>query len=346
MLARYYFVMIFAVDVMYRDTYVVMLWYLYVMLICVMYDMSSLSVFFIPVTIDSDVSGTECIGQHTAVEIGAEHIRCFVADGETHQRSDRHNISMTRSDEEDKDDTTTRRWHERETRRRRISVAYRWSINPTQRRRVCMITSRSPCAPCVCFSPVQLLHSRNDGCIGRCVWYDVLYGVCMTFPCSLCHSQYFSILSCIHHPSLCLCAYVLMLSCRLSCSDVCHWWWCTLSCITKYTCWFTTISSTDTTEKYNCYCSGRGNNKDDGEGTGRTTRTWTREERDDLQQGDKIDHILHMHAHVPMLISASPLLYRIMSWLVRLPCRVIVVMNVLLPIVLILHPLIYINSCW
>jgi len=42
--------------------------------------------FFIPVTIDSDVSGTECIGQHTAVEIGAEKIRCYLADGETHER--------------------------------------------------------------------------------------------------------------------------------------------------------------------------------------------------------------------------------------------------------------------
>jgi len=42
--------------------------------------------FFIPVTIDSDVSGTECIGQHTAVEIGAEKIRCYIADSETHER--------------------------------------------------------------------------------------------------------------------------------------------------------------------------------------------------------------------------------------------------------------------
>jgi len=42
--------------------------------------------FFIPVTIDSDIDGTECIGQHTAVEAGAEKIRCFVADGYTHQR--------------------------------------------------------------------------------------------------------------------------------------------------------------------------------------------------------------------------------------------------------------------
>ncbi len=43
-------------------------------------------VFFIPVTIDSDVYGTECIGQHTGVEIGAEKIRCYMADARTHHR--------------------------------------------------------------------------------------------------------------------------------------------------------------------------------------------------------------------------------------------------------------------
>ena len=31
--------------------------------------------FFVPVTIDSDVAGTECVGQHTAVEVGAEKVR-------------------------------------------------------------------------------------------------------------------------------------------------------------------------------------------------------------------------------------------------------------------------------
>jgi hypothetical protein len=43
-------------------------------------------VFFVPVTIDSDVGGTETIGQHTAVEFGAEKIRCYVADAATHER--------------------------------------------------------------------------------------------------------------------------------------------------------------------------------------------------------------------------------------------------------------------
>lgn len=46
----------------------------------------SIQVFFIPVTIDSDVSHTECIGQHTGVEIGAEKIRCYLADARTHKR--------------------------------------------------------------------------------------------------------------------------------------------------------------------------------------------------------------------------------------------------------------------
>ncbi|MDX2128880.1 MAG: 6-phosphofructokinase [Chloroherpetonaceae bacterium] len=42
--------------------------------------------FFIPVTIDSDIIGTECIGQHTGVEVGAEKIRCYMADARTHHR--------------------------------------------------------------------------------------------------------------------------------------------------------------------------------------------------------------------------------------------------------------------
>jgi len=42
--------------------------------------------FFIPCTIDSDVSGTESIGQHTGIEVGAEKIRCYMADASTHQR--------------------------------------------------------------------------------------------------------------------------------------------------------------------------------------------------------------------------------------------------------------------
>jgi len=47
---------------------------------------TSIQVFFIPVTIDSDVAGTDCIGQHTGVEIGAEKIRCYMADARTHKR--------------------------------------------------------------------------------------------------------------------------------------------------------------------------------------------------------------------------------------------------------------------
>jgi 6-phosphofructokinase len=47
---------------------------------------TSIQVFFIPVTIDSDVAGTECIGQHTGVEIGAEKIRRYMADARTHKR--------------------------------------------------------------------------------------------------------------------------------------------------------------------------------------------------------------------------------------------------------------------
>jgi 6-phosphofructokinase 1 len=43
--------------------------------------------FFVPVTIDSDIYGTECIGEHTGVEIGAEKISCYMADARTHSRS-------------------------------------------------------------------------------------------------------------------------------------------------------------------------------------------------------------------------------------------------------------------
>jgi 6-phosphofructokinase 1 len=43
-------------------------------------------VFFIPVTIDSDISGTECIGENTGVEFGSEKIRCYMADARTHNR--------------------------------------------------------------------------------------------------------------------------------------------------------------------------------------------------------------------------------------------------------------------
>lgn len=42
--------------------------------------------FFIPVTIDSDIYGTDCIGEYTGVEIGSEKIRCYMADSRAHQR--------------------------------------------------------------------------------------------------------------------------------------------------------------------------------------------------------------------------------------------------------------------
>jgi 6-phosphofructokinase 1 len=42
--------------------------------------------FFVPVTIDSDISGTECIGEHTGVMIGAEKIHGYIADAQTHHR--------------------------------------------------------------------------------------------------------------------------------------------------------------------------------------------------------------------------------------------------------------------
>ncbi len=47
---------------------------------------TSIQAFFIPVTIDSDVAGTECVGQHTGVEVGAEKIRRYMADARTHKR--------------------------------------------------------------------------------------------------------------------------------------------------------------------------------------------------------------------------------------------------------------------
>ncbi len=43
-------------------------------------------VYFIPVTIDSDVFGTNCIGEHTGVEVGADKIRGYMADARTHKR--------------------------------------------------------------------------------------------------------------------------------------------------------------------------------------------------------------------------------------------------------------------
>jgi 6-phosphofructokinase 1 len=46
----------------------------------------SIQVFFIPVTIDSDIFGTECIGEHTGVQIGSEKIRSYMADARSHHR--------------------------------------------------------------------------------------------------------------------------------------------------------------------------------------------------------------------------------------------------------------------
>lgn len=42
--------------------------------------------FFVPVTLDSDIQGTDCIGQYTGVEVGAEKVRCYLADAVTHDR--------------------------------------------------------------------------------------------------------------------------------------------------------------------------------------------------------------------------------------------------------------------
>ncbi|TNE71493.1 cyclic nucleotide-binding domain-containing protein [bacterium] len=48
---------------------------------------SSIQLFFIPVTIDSDIYGTECIGEHTGVMIGSEKIRSYMADARSHHRT-------------------------------------------------------------------------------------------------------------------------------------------------------------------------------------------------------------------------------------------------------------------
>ena len=47
---------------------------------------TSIQLFFVPVTIDSDIAGTECIGQNTGIEMGSEKIRCYMADARTHKR--------------------------------------------------------------------------------------------------------------------------------------------------------------------------------------------------------------------------------------------------------------------
>ena len=47
---------------------------------------ASVKVFFIPVTIDSDIFGTECIGEHTGVQVGSEKVLSYLADARTHHR--------------------------------------------------------------------------------------------------------------------------------------------------------------------------------------------------------------------------------------------------------------------
>jgi 6-phosphofructokinase 1 len=47
---------------------------------------ATIQIFFIPVTIDSDIYGTDCIGEYTGVEVGAEKIRRYMADARTHKR--------------------------------------------------------------------------------------------------------------------------------------------------------------------------------------------------------------------------------------------------------------------
>ena len=47
---------------------------------------SAVQTFFIPVTIDSDISHTECIGQHTGIEEGARKVASYWADAMTHKR--------------------------------------------------------------------------------------------------------------------------------------------------------------------------------------------------------------------------------------------------------------------
>jgi len=47
---------------------------------------TGIQVFFVPVTIDSDIAGTECIGENTGIEMGAEKIRRYMADARTHKR--------------------------------------------------------------------------------------------------------------------------------------------------------------------------------------------------------------------------------------------------------------------
>ncbi len=47
---------------------------------------NTVKTYFIPVTIDSDVYGSECIGEYTGVEVGSEKIRSYMADARTHKR--------------------------------------------------------------------------------------------------------------------------------------------------------------------------------------------------------------------------------------------------------------------
>jgi len=47
---------------------------------------SDIQTFFIPVTVDSDISNTECLGQHTGIEEGARKIAAYTSDARAHQR--------------------------------------------------------------------------------------------------------------------------------------------------------------------------------------------------------------------------------------------------------------------
>ena len=48
---------------------------------------TAIQVFFVPVTIDSDIAGTQCIGENTGIEKGSEKIQCYMADARTHKRT-------------------------------------------------------------------------------------------------------------------------------------------------------------------------------------------------------------------------------------------------------------------
>jgi 6-phosphofructokinase len=47
---------------------------------------NDIKTYFVPVTVDSDISGSDCIGEYTGVEVGSEKIRSYMADARTHKR--------------------------------------------------------------------------------------------------------------------------------------------------------------------------------------------------------------------------------------------------------------------